>query len=515
MIIRLKNIFPKIFFLLTTLTSYIIFLIYYDSTTGIDYPNKYFTYINYFSFNSNLNPQDGQGLLYYFFISQIVDSKMGNLGPNNLNEILNNAIQLGNLLLVLLGYLGLYKLYNLLDLSKNTILIGLSFLNFFPPLIYLRLTYKSEVLAFTLLPWILYFFEKNKIKKTDTGTYEIILIIALSLLLTIKPAVTAMVIIPIFIFGRAYLREHIRAFITVLIVSSILLYINYNLSGLSFLSFIDKYGNWNNKASFSFFTKLNLVSLFSEPFFNKNSDSLYSIILLDTYSDYFRFYWKHKEPTNYLAFGQVNFTKNFYIEKYLRDYFAIILTLLTYFGFLYYFFKNKNDQHKWFLLFPFIGLLCLSINSLGIPSNNFNPESGDTFKTHYYSFLLIISTFHLITKNKKILFSSVLLIPIFIFIMGFPKNNLSETSYLLSYKFNNSEMCISLDETSNCNNDFINVCKRSGQIIYVEDSNRFRVEEFFQPVMLSRNNNTVYARNTLECLNFLNLGFEYKGKISN
>ena len=122
MIVRLKNIFPKIFFLLTTFISYFIFLIYYDSTTGLDFPNKYITYIQHFSFNDSLNPQDGQGLLYYFFISKIVDLKMHNLGPYNLNEILNNSIQLGNLLFIFLGYFGLYKLYKLFDLNTTTIL---------------------------------------------------------------------------------------------------------------------------------------------------------------------------------------------------------------------------------------------------------------------------------------------------------------------------------------------------------------------------------------------------------
>ena len=60
-----------------------------------------------------------------------------------------------------------------------------------------------------------------------------------------------------------------------------------------------------------------------------------------------------------------------------------------YFSIIYLSFKNKKSGN--FILAPFAGIVLLYINSLGVPSNNFNPIKGDTFKAFYFSLLLIIS----------------------------------------------------------------------------------------------------------------------------
>ena len=44
-----------------------------------------------------------------------------------------------------------------------------------------------------------------------------------------------------------------------------------------------------------------------------------------------------------------------------------------------------------YYLSPLFAILLLIINSFGFPIRNYNPETSDTFKTHYYSFLLVIS----------------------------------------------------------------------------------------------------------------------------
>lgn len=513
MISKLNKVIPTFFLISSTIFSYSLFLLYYDSTTGLDFNNKYFTYIDHFSFGKSLNLQDGQGVLYYFIISIFVRLKIDNIGPYNINEILNNSIQLGNLFFVVLAYIGLYKLYRQFNYKKNSILTALVFLNFFPPLVYMKLTFKSEIFAFALVPWVFFFFEKIKENKSIEYKFVILFIFSFSLLLTVKPLVTAITLFSFTIFYRKYIKSNFKLLFTSILTSLFLLYLNYSYTGLGFFSFVDNYGLWDNKATPSFFFKFNFLNLIIEPFFNKQSNSFLSILLLDTYSDYFTFFWKHKEPTNFLAYGQVNFFENFFIYNYLRDYLSIVLTLFTYICILYYFFRNKKDKNHFILLFVFFSIIPLIVNSLGIPNNNFNPSTGDTFKTHYYAFMLCISVFHLILRNKFTLSISILLTPVFVFIMGFPKDNLNVNSEQLKYKFNNSELCLSIISGDKCRNEFINICKRDFNKTFYKP--RFRTIEFFEPVKLVNDKEYIYVRNSTECLNYLNKGYGYKKDFSN
>ena len=66
------------------------------------------------------------------------------------------------------------------------------------------------------------------------------------------------------------------------------------------------------------------------------------------------------------------------------------------------------------------------LNSFGFPSRNFDPLTGDLFKVHYYSFFFAISFFvlilHFLSKFKTARLLILILIPIFLFSIGFPKN---------------------------------------------------------------------------------------------
>ena len=81
-------------------------------------------------------------------------------------------------------------------------------------------------------------------------------------------------------------------------------------------------------------------------------------------------------------------------------------------------------------MLPFCGLTILIINSLGFPSKNFDPETGDLFKVHYYSFFVCISLIFLLafiySKTNYIRFTMILLIPVFLITIGFPKTMTSE-----------------------------------------------------------------------------------------
>lgn len=443
-----KNIFIKkfyyFFFVFTSLFSYYLFLIYYDSTTGIDWA-KYSTFINHYVFGTPLQAKDGQSILYYYLIAKIISFNLDSFNELNKNILLNNGIQFGNFLLQLFGFFGIYKYYLSLKFSKKNIIYVLSIINFFPPLIYLRLSYKSEMFAFALLPWVLVLL--NKLKEKKLQSYEKFLLIALSsVLLTIKPSITIMVSLFIFFLHYEDVYRNKNMIFIIGTVSLLLLFLNFQVVQTDFISHNTENTRWDNVAPASFFYTINIKSLILEPIFNIQSESLISILLLDTYSDYFTLFWKHKEPTNYLAFGQINYFKNFHINLYLRDYIAIFLSFFTYVLSIYYFFKTSN-QLRIFFAAPFIGIFILIINSLGFPSNNFDPNSADTFKVHYFAFFLVLTFIQILLVNKKENFYYFLLIPIFIFIMGFPKTNTISASNDFLFKIQESNICFLLEIT--------------------------------------------------------------------
>ena len=122
--------------------------------------------------------------------------------------------------------------------------------------------------------------------------------------------------------------------------------------------------------------------------------------MLDTFGDYFNEYW-NKDYTffkeNRKEFvqkgNQFNFDLNnkivtipinvFSLNK-LRSVFGLLLSVMLYFLIIKSYIKKDKDYQ--YIIMPFAGILVLIINSLGFPENNFNPETGDTFKSYYYSF---------------------------------------------------------------------------------------------------------------------------------
>ena len=98
-----------------------------------------------------------------------------------------------------------------------------------------------------------------------------------------------------------------------------------------------------------------------------------------------------------------------------------------------------------YFLLPFCGLSVLIINSFGFPVKNFDPETGDLFKVHYYSFLLCIALVFILTfLYKKYKYShllSILLIPIFLITIGFPKQLEKDTLDGVLVKLEHTSVC--------------------------------------------------------------------------
>ena len=110
-----------------------------------------------------------------------------------------------------------------------------------------------------------------------------------------------------------------------------------------------------------------------------------------------------------------------------------------------YFFKEKK-VNKAYLVFPFIGIFVLLINTIfGFPQNNFDPSFGDTYKVFYYSFLIPFSIIFLLKniniKNfKNIVFILVFLLFTFVN-LGFPKSNNENLDLEIKESVENTVFC--------------------------------------------------------------------------
>ena len=100
--IRVVNYLSALFLLVSLLSSYILGLVFYDATTGLDW-FKYFNSVGYFlGFDTEIT--DPQGALYFSFIALVIEIKTDIFQSSNWNLILNNSIQLANLFFYLIFY---------------------------------------------------------------------------------------------------------------------------------------------------------------------------------------------------------------------------------------------------------------------------------------------------------------------------------------------------------------------------------------------------------------------------
>ena len=103
--------------------------------------------------------------------------------------------------------------------------------------------------------------------------------------------------------------------------------------------------------------------------------------------------------------------------------------------------KQKSYTFSTYTKVYLIGVFILLLTSLGVFGLHFNPNKGDTVKTHYYFFLLAFSFVFLIinflrrSKANTQIITTVLAFLMFTFIVGFPKNYDDNFTYELSEKF--------------------------------------------------------------------------------
>ena len=421
--------------------------LFYDTFDSPDFED-YFVYFEHF-FNREQTYRE-HGLMYYYLHSLNFSIFYGDL--QNFDIYMHKSVQQVNFYIFIFGYFGYYLLMRLLDFSNQIIFFSLTFINFFPPSISMRLVFKPEILAFATIPWIIYLIEK--FKKEEKFYYLLLAIPLLASSLTLKGNITGIICTYLFIcyfniFRNLSRRQFLYLFLLLSISFSVLTAENNSANGKNLLDTQSGSGteaNYDNKAPLSIIYNADLYTLFTSPIKPTQANSFIGITLLETSGDYFDLYWnndasayfdnrkeivkfiqsdKIKAPELNLENPSITIYKQNNTDSYVYETGGLIISLILYFYLIKAY--QKNSEYRRFLVFAFIGMILLLLHSItGFPKNNFDPLLGDTFKPLYYSFALIFSFTFLIAINlKQNINKSYLIIAYIVFIiftLGFPKN---------------------------------------------------------------------------------------------
>ena len=441
--LKLKKIIPAVTFLIASFSAFNLLDLYYYSTQSPDF-RTYFSYIDFFTNNAN-STGHGHGLLYYYLISVTTVLNSDLLTSLTFNSIVSSSVILTNYLIYLVGLAGYFQVLKKLDYKSGPIFLTFAGISFLPPVMEMIMYLKPEILAFGLLPWIIFSFDNF----INTREYPHLLasMFSLSLLLQTKGSIFGMVVIFLFIYYFEFIKQEfnlsLKIAVIFLILFSVLYFENYSVNQIHLFNHIPQdYISYQNRATVSLIYHINRWDFWYFPIFNYHSNSFLGIALLDTFGDYFNL--SINNDKSYFFYDEVLVSKNSFIQKYLRHYLGIVLTLFLYFSSLIYLlFKNEK---RIIIVSPLIGMIILIINAFGFPDLNFDPSKGDTLKVHYYSFLLCFSLILLLVNAMKRqgIFSYFLMLVLVIsslFIAGFPKEQDSNINFYLESKASFTNLC--------------------------------------------------------------------------
>ena len=512
------KIFSIISFFFTLIFTFSIGEIFYNSIDGTDF-YRYFRYIEYFN-GTIETPSREQGLFYFWFISLFIDFYDQFFVADKWEYIYSSAIQLGNFVLYLIGLLGLFLFMRIKKIDTTEIFLALTFLNIFPPVFGGRLIMKPEMLAFALFPWILlgidnYFKNKN-----------IVNLLAISPLLAVvatsKGTVFVLTTSAVFfiyfkkIFKAKYLDLGI-ALLVFLIMSYLLYQENLRVNNVSMLSH-PELESYLFRAPFSFLYTISLPDLFFNPYRNIHSGSLLGITSIDLFGDYFNRYWDHER-----SFFISNRKQVITFLDYPRRNISVVLSIIF---FIFTFLKQKSFKFSSFTKVYLVGIFILLLTSLGLFGLHFNPNKGDTVKTHYYFFLLAFSFIFLIinflksSSIKTQVIITLLAILAFTYIVGFPKDYDENLNFELSEKVSTTLSCRYTEGYFESITDFDIECltKEIATCGIYENFNEpiehqdgyliFQPDDLFQNINLQDSDgNSVTVTGFAECLHYLNGGY--------
>ena len=524
--LRIKNLISFSLFSSSLFLTYVFGELFYNSIDGTDF-YRYFQYIEYFNGTKN-SPTREQGLLYFWYISNFIEMSQNYYLPDKWEFIYSSAIQLGNFILYVIGLIGFYFWLVGKNISKNLIFLSFTVLNFFPPLFGGRLIMKPEILAFCLLPWILFGIENYLKYKNKYSLYFVSLLI--SVLLTSKGTIALLVGIAIsYLYFEDLKKINFKDLyfpISIcLTLSTLMFFENSNINQTNIFTH-KELEQYLFRAPISFLYTINLSELFKNPFRNTHANSLIGITLIDLFGDYFNRYWDH----NRSIFSQNRIVFFEFLPHPRRN---ISLLFSTFFIAFSLFFSKSIDTKKYKKLY-IIGFVTLALTSLGLFGLHFNPQKGDTVKTHYYFFLLSISFLFIIIDflKDKIYTVQLLVISIIIsaslFIFGFPKNYNIELQSQIAEKITTTVSCkVSksyfgqyLAEEPNCLTREIATCGFFKNYNKAEEHPDgyliFQNDDFFSPLNLTdRSGYSVTVNGYAECLNYVEGGYFRKLNIFN
>jgi len=516
---KYKNLL--LIFLISCQNLFFFFITYlnYDSMRGTDF-DRYGKYLDYFVKSDIQKVGLESGVGYFYFISKFFEilSKPILISSIYVEPIYSLSIQLGNFLLLIIGLIGIYYLFEYLQVDKTLNLICLSFVSVFPPILGARLILKPEILAVAFLPWVILFyykfFETNKLVFL---VFSSPLILSLSVL---KSSITFMIGLCLLTVFRKQLFTKKFVTFNILLSPLFILLINENfyVNGNYLWEHVIN-ENYLNTASLSYIFSFSFSEIYNNPFRNNLSSSMLSIIFADTFNDYWQRYWYHRD-----GWSGNNFPGNL-----LHIRISIFLSISFYFLTSYFLINEKDKQMRAIGVLGYVGILALVINALNllpIFTQNFNPSKGDPMKTHLFSFLIIFTFYYFLTKFKVLKNIKIYLI-IFIFFNAYiftiinpvEVNKYKDTFYL--NKLHVASPCMLNNYVNNyinfsdnwCTEDEVakSICKGSfdekflpsevdGYFIYENDPS-------FEDRNLTNGINTVTVGNFYECINYVNGGY--------
>jgi len=388
---------------------------------------------------------------------------------------------------------------------------------------------KPEVLAFAFLPWVLYFFEIYNEKKENK--YLFLIIFPLVTILNSKATIVASIgLLGLYLLGRFLKFESLNKqlyYFLLLIFSLYLLiiYENYMYNSITIFQHYPtgkQFFTVDQYVTFSFLYELNFKELISFPFKDVHANSLIGILLLDTFGDYFQWYENNSESL--FSINELKFSQFWYFTHW-RELSTVILSFLFYFISFKYAKKFPKNSH-YYLIYIF-GLLPLMFIAYGDRSS-YDFSDSELFKSHYYSYLLIISIAFVLASvfqsNLKLKFIiSIFVFTNFIFILGFPKIITDEFSSYITVKNNTSVFCnfnnlFINSKDKNCFDKEITICNTDP---IVEDVRYINYEESYKkaknvnifPLKLVNENGSVVDVESLEsCLKKVQNGYFIESK---
>lgn len=418
---------------LSTFITFIITSAYYNSFNSPDL-GKYIRYINYY-LQDLVFTEFEQGNLYYFLTSLIVDINSNNINPRYYQEYIGYSVQLTNFLIYIFFIFGLYKFLKIKGFQSNNIFLAIILLNFFPPMVTLRLIFKPEILILSLFVWSLFFMEKYNESKNIIWLINFCTFFSLIITTKLSGAIMTSIFYFLYYFLQLWKenkQQTLLLFLLTTLILSFLIYENFKINNQLFFD-VPLQEEYQDRPEINFLYNVNFKDLLYSPYKDFHNNSFIGIVLLETFDDYFQLYWNsdsslfhrnHNKPITHLS-----------------SYISIIFTIFFYSLTFYYAAKLKRERLIY--LSPIIGIAIMLLISF---FSTFEKSSGDMLKNYYYSFFLILSfTFvvlNLLRNNNYIKYSFIFIYLIStMYIFGYPKLHDVEMKNRIAEQVSVSSLC--------------------------------------------------------------------------